>query len=434
MIGPADDGMTTTATLGNGVRVVVVRLAHVETASASVFVRAGSQHESARQNGISHVVEHMAFKGTHTRDCQAINLDAERLGADVNAHTDKDHTAFHMSGLARDAGRFVAMLGDIVRDSTFPELELERERQVILHEYAEEEDDALATAFKLFDKTCFGAHPIAQPVIGTRRNIERFTRDELLGYVASRYSAANVVVGVAGNVDPDAMFAAADAAFGTMPSGGLNTLDAPTYHGGIASRRQPGCSQTHVVVGYPIPALGADDHASVVAAALFGEGMSSPLLDQIRERRGLAYYAAASADVMELAGQFVIEATTAPEHLDAFFVEVARLLAAHAESIDPVGLERARNQIAVRLLRADERPLRRLENAALSLFVRNRLQPRAELIGKLDAVGADDVRASFERMLGAQPSIAIGGKLAKGPNERFFEMVATSAAPTRGSP
>ncbi|MCU0955721.1 MAG: insulinase family protein, partial [Hyphomicrobium sp.] len=120
--------------LPNGVRVVVMRLPHLATAAVSVFVKSGSEHESARENGISHFIEHMAFKGTRTRDCQRINLDAERLGAEVNAHTDRDHTAFHMRGHARDAAAFVRMLGDIVREGTFPEAELERERSVILHE------------------------------------------------------------------------------------------------------------------------------------------------------------------------------------------------------------------------------------------------------------------------------------------------------------
>src|SRR5262245_58664563 len=141
------DSDTAVTTLGNGVRVVALRLPHFASAAVSVLVRSGSQHESARQNGISHFLEHMAFKGTRSRDCQQINLDAERLGAEVNAHTDKDHTAFHMRGLARDAATFVRMLGDIVRESTFPEAELERERQVLLHEYTEDADDAMATAF-----------------------------------------------------------------------------------------------------------------------------------------------------------------------------------------------------------------------------------------------------------------------------------------------
>jgi len=122
---PSDKPGTSIATLANGVRVVLLALPGVGSASVSVFVRTGSAHEGAKLNGISHVVEHMAFKGTRTRDCQRINLDAERLGAEVNAHTDKDHTAFHMRGLAQDAPRFVRQLGDIVRESTFPDEELE---------------------------------------------------------------------------------------------------------------------------------------------------------------------------------------------------------------------------------------------------------------------------------------------------------------------
>ena len=217
------------ATLDNGVRVVVFATPHLATAAVSVFVRSGSLHESARHNGISHVIEHMAFKGTASRDCQRINLDAERLGADVNAHTDKDHTAFHMRGLARDAEAFVAMLGDIVRKSTFPEVELEREREVLLHEYAEVEDDALETAYRLFDKACYGDHPAARPVIGTRANIRRLTRADLVAHVERHFTGVNTIVGVAGDVDPDRVVAAARAAFGDMPRGTENRVTAPGF-------------------------------------------------------------------------------------------------------------------------------------------------------------------------------------------------------------
>ena len=418
------DAETSVAALANGVRVVAIRLPHLESASASVFVRTGSLHESARLNGISHVVEHMAFKGTHERDCQRINLDAERLGADVNAHTDKDHTAFHMRGLARHAGEFVRMLGDIVCQSSFPEAELERERQVILHEVAEDEDDALSTAYKLFDAVCYGAHPLAQPVIGKRRNIERFTRDDLLAYVQRQYSGANIVVGMAGNIDPESVVREAEAAFGAMPGGTVNRVAAPAYLGGVKTRSQAGSGQTHVVIGFPIPSLRDEYQPAVVAATLFGEGMSSPLMDAIRERRALVYYAACSADVMELCGQFVIEASTAPKHLDELSAEIARLLHEHAVRIDPVGLQRARNQIAVRAVHARERPSQRLEDAAQDLFVHGRIRPRDEITAQVEGVSAAQVRDVFGRMLAERPSVALAGKVGKGAHERFSELIA----------
>jgi predicted Zn-dependent peptidase len=416
------DPDTTVATLGNGVRVVAIRLPYLRSASVSVFVRTGSSHESRRLNGISHFVEHMAFKGTHTRSCQQINLDAERLGADVNAHTDKDHTAYHMRGLAADAPRFIAMLGDIVLESSFPEAELERERRVILHELVEDEEDVLASADKLFDRLSFGSHPIAQPVIGSRLTIQRISRDELLGYVDAQYAGANIVVGIAGNVDVDEVVGAAAAAFGSVRRGSANEVAPPDYIGGVASRVQPGYSQTHVVLGYPIASLKEDYHAGVVAAALFGEGMSSPLMDEIRERRGLVYYASCSADVNELCGQFVIEASTAPTQLDEFFAEVKRLLAAQAEAIVGADLERAKKQIAVRTLRSEERPTRRLEDAALDLFVHGRVRSRAELLERAVDVGAEAVRQVFARMLATPAAVAIAGRVKKGASERAREL------------
>lgn len=417
---PSRDPDTTVAHLPNGVRVVTIRLPGVQTASVSVFVRTGSRHESARENGISHFVEHMAFKGTLTRDCQHINLDAERLGAEVNAHTDKDHTAYHMRGLAADATRFVAMLGDIVLDSTFPTAELERERQVILHELTEDEEDPLSIAYRLFDRLSFGTHPLSQPVLGSRRNIERFTRAELMDYVRRQYTGANVIVGAAGDLDPDAIERAAEAAFGAMPTGTPHTVPRALHHGGVSARRQSGCSQTHVVLGYPIPTLADDNHpAGIVAAALFGEGMSSPLMDEVRERRGLVYYAACSADVSDAAGQFVIEASTSPEQLDEFHGEVTRLLARQAAHIDPVDLERARNQITVRSLHALERPACRIEDAALDLYTFGRVRSRAEIVDRARAVGADALRDAFSRMLAQPPALALAGKIRNGATEKM---------------
>jgi len=412
-------------TLTNGVRVAIYALPGRPTADVSVFVHTGSQHEAVRDNGISHVVEHMAFKGTATRDCQRINLDAEALGAQVNAHTDKDHSAFHMFGLAADAPAFVRMLADIVRHASFPADELERERQVILHEYVEDEDDALSVAFRLFDKLSYGSHALAQPVIGLRRHIERFTRDELLGYVQRQYSATNTVVAVAGDVDPEAVLRAAEQGFGDMPRGSENRVAPPQWLGGLRTRTLAGSPQTHVVLGFPLPSLAGAHQAGVVAAALLGEGMSSPLMDQLRERRGLVYYAACSADVLELAGQFVIEASTSPQQLPEFFAEVVRLLLAQAEASDAVALERARRQIVVRELRALERPSRRLEAAVLDLFALGRVRSRTETMAALADVTADQVRDTFVQMLHAGAAIAVAGKLRRGPDDR----VRTLAAP-----
>jgi predicted Zn-dependent peptidase len=401
------------------VRVLCFTLPHAATASVSAFVRAGSAHEPARFNGISHVVEHMVFKGTRHRDRRRINLDAERLGAEVNAHTDKDHTAFHLCGLAPHAASFVHMLGDLVQHATFPEDEFERERQVLLAEYTEDEDDAMATAFKLFDKACFGLQPFARPVIGTRRHIERFTRQDLADHVRQQYTARNVIVAAAGPLQPEAIVDAAREAFGGLPRGADNHTAPARYIGGIASRHVPGTGQAHAVLGFPIPPLAADDAAGSVAAAVLGEGMSSPLMERLREELGLVYYAACSADVFDGCGQFVVEASMAPERLDECLVETAKLIAEQGRQVKAVDLERARCQVLVRRLRAQDNATRLLEEAALDLFALGRVRSPAERVARIEAVSADQVRQAFQRMLAAGPTVAVAGQVGRGVRHRL---------------
>ena len=424
----ARDSDTLLTTLDSGVRVVVIRLPYLATAAVSVFVRSGSYHEKARQGGIGHFIEHMAFKGTRSRDCQAINLDAERLGAEVNAHTDKDHTAFHMRGLARDAPAFVRMLGDIVRDSTFPDAELEREREVLLQEYAEDEDDGMSTAFKLFDRACFGEHPAGRPIIGSRANIRRFARAELVAWVRQQYTGVNTIVGVAGDVDPATIAAAAHAAFGDLPRGVDNRIAAPAYVGGARHRRLPGTGQAHVVVGFPVPPLTGAHQPMVVGAALLGEGMSSPLLDQLRERRGLVYHADCWADLRDVYGQFVIEASTPRERLREYIDAVTQLLRQHAGTLDPVGLERAQNQIAVRSIADREAPAQRLELAALDLFALGRVRSTAELLAGFAAVDGAGVTDAFTSMLRARPAMAIAGDVSRDDAQGLAQRVVAGAA------
>ena len=406
-------------TLPNGLRAVALPMPWRQTVSLSVFVRTGSQHESRRLNGISHVVEHMAFKGTASRDNQRINLDAERLGAEVNAHTDKDHTAFHIEGLPADLPAFVELLADIVLNSSFPAEELERERQVILQEFTEFDEDPSSAAFRLFDRACYGSHSAGQPVIGSRSNLERFTREDLLGYVAQQYSAVNVVVAVAGPVQPRVFARNVEAHFGAMATGAANTVAPPTWLGGLKARRLPGSSQCHSVIGFEAPPLDDDRHiVHVLAAALLGEGMSSPLLDEIRERRGLAYYVGCSADVLPLAGQFVIEAATSPQQTAELLEAVAQLLDDHAARTDRVALERARKQLAVRALRALEQPARRIEAAAQDLFTFGRLRDTQEWLQRVQAVTPQQLRRAFGRMRDSRAAVALAGSVPAQARER----------------
>ena len=409
---------TTVTTLPNGLRFVALPLPHLQTASVGVYVRAGSAHEPRALNGISHFVEHMVFKGTAARDVHRINLDAERLGAEVNAHTDKDHTAYYMRGRGEHATLFVQMLADIVQNATFPEAELARERDVLLQEAAEVADDPMDTAYQLFDHACWGLHPAAQAVIGPCGNIRRLQRADLVRWVSRHHTGGHLVVVAAGPIDTDEIARAVETAFGTLPSGPAEAVAPPVWAGGMRSRRLPGSSQTHLVLGFPIAARSDDDPAPEVAAAVFGDGMSSPLLGELRERRGLVYHAACAADRYESCGQFAVEASFAAEKLDEVLREVMQLLQRQAQATDAVDLERARNQIEVRLLRDADRPSRRMEQAALDLFALGRVRTIAEQLERLEGVDAGATSEVFQRMLVAGVAVAMAGNVGRAAGDK----------------
>lgn len=212
-----------------------------------VFLRVGSRDETPATNGISHVLEHMAFKGTTTRSVQAINLDAERLGADVNAYTGKDSTGYFMTGLGAHAQQLLGMTADIVLHSTFPEIELQRELEVIRQEAIEYDEDPDDSGNDLLDRAIWGAHPMGMPVIGTVENIEGFTRDDLVRHVQRHYVADNTVVVAAGHFDVDAWMSHAEDLFAAMPASTDGVRSHPptpaAYAGQAVARRFTQVSQ-----------------------------------------------------------------------------------------------------------------------------------------------------------------------------------------------
>lgn len=411
-------------TLSNGVRILAIPLPHVQSASVGVFLRVGSRDETPATNGISHVLEHMAFKGTTTRSVQAINLDAERLGADVNAFTSKDTTGYFMTGLGKHADQFLKMTADIVLNSTFPEAELKRELEVIRQEAVEYLEDPQESSSELLDRAIWGDQAMGMPVIGTVQNIERFTRDDLVAHVKSHYVAQNTVVAAAGNFDVEAFLGLAEQLFAGMPRSGEGLPPSPTpaqYIGSAMGRRFSQVSQVFVNMAYPIAPAQAEEMqqprwrlVASVAAMLFGGGMSAPLTDTIRERLGLAYTAESSTDNGDVWFNFLVHAITTPDKLEQLMAATGGLLREHAQTIDPLHLERAKNQLAVSRVRSSERTYATMERAVEELFVLGRVTSTNEAVAMIETITADEVRAVFERMLQNRPALAITGKAATG--------------------
>lgn len=429
---PDEGSAAVLRTLANGVRLLAVPMPHVQSVSVGVFLRVGSRDETPASNGISHVLEHMAFKGTATRSVQAINLDAERLGADVNAFTGKDSTAYFMTGLGRHANALLRMTADIVLNSSFPEHELQRELEVIRQEAIEYDEDPQDSADDLLDRALWGDAPMGMPVIGTLANIEGFTRGDLVRHVQSHYVADKTVVAAAGHFDVEAWMALAGELFGAMPSAPDSSTARPpvpdAYVGQALARRFTQVSQVFVNIAYPVAPVQPEAMpaqrwrlAAAVAANLFGSGMSSPLSDTIREKLGLAYTVDATLDKGDVWANFVVSAVTTPDKLDALVAAAGELLRAQASAIDPVHLERARNQLTVSRVRAAERTYATMEQAVEELMASGTVMPTADTLAMIEDIGADEVRAVFERMLAQPPALAITGK---GANARAARQLA----------
>jgi predicted Zn-dependent peptidase len=438
MVRLAQAERTTTVlhTLPNGVRLLAIPMPHVQSASVGVFLRVGSRDETPLTNGIGHVLEHMAFKGTTTRSVQAINLDAERLGADVNAFTGKDTTGYFMTGLGRHAEHLLRMTADIILNSTFPDNELQRELDVIRQEAIEYEEDPQESSSELLDRAIWGDDPMGMPVIGTVGNIEGFTRHDLVRHVQSHYVAEKTVVAAAGNFDVEAWLALAAELFAAMPaSADLSAWRPPAtakYVGHALARRFTQVSQVFLNMAFPLAPARPDEMpqqrwrlAASLAANLFGGGMSAPLVDTVREQLGLAYTAHSTMDSGDVWASFVVHAVTTPDKLDALVTATGGLLRAQASTIDPVHLERAKNQLTVSRVRAGERTYATMEQAVEELFASGTVTPMPEAIAMIDSIGAQEVRAVFARMLANPPALAITGK---GASARTARQLATSLA------
>lgn len=415
--------------LPNGVRLVVTPMPHLSSASVGVFVRSGSRDEDRTDNGISHFLEHMAFKGTASRDVQAINLDAEMLGAEINAFTDKDTTCYFMEGLGEHSHQMLDMLADIVLRSTFPAQEIERERQVILQEATEYDEDPQQLAMALLDRALWGDHPIGQLVIGSPDNITRFSRADLVEHVRRHYVGKRIVVAAAGAVDAASFVRQAEALFSSVPAGDDPALaSTPSHVGDVLVRRMPGVSQVFVNIAWPSVSRAVAPHLASLAATLFGGGMSSPLVDSLRERMGLAYTVGASAEVGDSYGVFGVETITSPEHLHPLSQELARLLHQHARAIEDRHLERARNQLCVALVTARERPMAMMQRSVEQLWVHGHLRSVDESIEIVRSFTANEVRFVFEQMLAASPAVVMVGR---GASVRAGRQIQRSLTETR---
>lgn len=399
-------------TLESGLRVVTDEMPHVETVSLGIWIGVGTRNERAELNGVAHLLEHMAFKGTARRSARDIAEAIEAVGGHLNAYTSREHTAYFAKVLKGDVALAVDVLADILQHSVFDPEELDRERAVIVQEIGQAFDTPDDLVFDNFHSAAFPGQAIGRSVLGTPEVIQSIPREALISYMAEHYVPARMVACAAGRIDHDAFVGLIAEAFDSLPDGDGGGREAARYQGG-ESRQERQLEQIHMVLGFDGLAFTDPDYfaLSVLSTAL-GGGMSSRLFQEVREKRGLAYNVYSYASSYTDGGVFLIYAGTgekeAAELIPVVCDEVARIGATVSEE----ELARARTQCKAGVLMSLESTAGRCEQLGQQMLVFGRPIPVDEIIQRLEAVDRGAIERVATRLLMSRPTFAAVGPLA----------------------
>lgn len=401
-------------TLPSGLRIATDHMPHLETASLGVWVGAGSRHEMANEHGLSHLLEHMAFKGTRRRSARDIAEEIESAGGDLNAATSTEHTAYYAHVLAEDAALALDILADILTESTFDSAELEREKGVILQEIGAVEETPDDLVFEIFNAAAFPDQPIGRPILGTPEKVSGFGRDAINTYLDSHYRAGATVIGAAGAIEHAFIRDEVARRFERLAPQGIEFGTAPARYRGGEKRLKRRLEQAHIVIGFEGAAYTHEDfYAMQIFANAVGGGMSSRLFQEVRETRGLAYSIHAFHWGYSDAGLFGFYAATGAKDVAELMPVALECVAKAACDLSEKEVRRAKAQMKVSLLAALESPAARCEQIARQLIAFDRILTREEIIATIDGLEVAQIRGAGARALKSAPTVAAIGPVTK---------------------
>ncbi len=394
--------------LPNGVTVATDTMPEVKTATLGIWVAAGARYEGEGEHGISHLLEHMAFKGTATRNALQISEEIENVGGELNAATGIEVTSYYARLLGKDLPLAFDILSDILTNSTLDQAELAREQSVIVQEIGGAADDPDDLVFDLFQETAFPEQPIGRPILGTPDSVRSFTPEKIRAYMARRYRGGRMIVAAAGAVDHDALLAAAATRLAGVPAGKAEPAIAARYRGGLQIHHRE-LEQTHLVLGLEGISYHAPERYAVQAFVnLVGGGGSSRLFQEVRERRGLCYSIQAFHSSYQDAGIFGVTAGAANADAEELMRVVISELHEAAEKATSAEVERAKAQMKVGLLSALESASARAEQLGGRMLAFGRAIPFDEIEHNIDAITLEAVCAAGRRLVGSGRPTFVG--------------------------
>lgn len=382
-------------TLPNGLRVVTEAIPTVRSAAVGIWIGTGSCMERPHELGISHLIEHMMFKGTHTRSARQIFQEIEAIGGAINAFTSRELTCYYAHVRDRDLPLAIDVLTDMLTNSLMDPEALAREKRVIAEEIRMYDDQLDSLVFDQFLSHLWPDHPLGRPITGTVDSVMAISREQVLRYMAKHYTPDNIVIAAAGNIEHDDLVLAAQERMGVL-SGHLaqaSPLSLPDLLTSQAVlRRRPG-EQAHLMVGgRGLPIDHPDGWPLRIANIILGGGSGSRLFHEIRERRGLAYAVGADEQAFRRSGSYGIYVATSPESVEEVTAIISRELdRASQEGFSAEEVSRAKSQASGEMVLGLESVQARMSRLARGELTRGYARSVDESLSMIAAVTTDQV-------------------------------------------
>jgi len=394
--------------------VVLEHIPFVRSVSFGIWVQNGSRDETERENGISHFLEHLFFKGTEKRTAKDIADTMDAVGGQLNAFTTKEFTCYMARTLDTHFDVALDVLSDMFFNSSFDEAGIEKERGVILEEINMYEDTPENVAMSMLEYNSYKNNPLGMTILGTPETINSFTRQDFVDFTKRRYQPSNTVIAIAGNINEEEILAKITAAFSRFDNKGQLKAVTPAIYQPSFTLREKDIEQVHLCVGFPgIPTgSGSDTYALTCVNTVFGGGMSSRLFQKIREEHGLAYSVYSYNANYKDTGMFVIYAGLGPQHISEVLHHITgEIRRMFTEKVTKDQLAKTREQLKSSVLLGLESTYNRMNSIGSVLLMMNKVVTPDEIIAKIDAVDLDAFYGVCDRIFRLdEMSLSLVGK------------------------
>jgi predicted Zn-dependent peptidase len=407
--------------LSSGLNILTYEMPYVNSVSINVIVKVGSRFESEAESGISHFLEHMAFKGTKKRNAEQIAVEFDSIGGHFNAYTSREQTVYYTKVLNEHFKQALDILADILQNSVFNKEDIDKELNVILQEIAGVHDTPDDLAYEKFYELAFKNHPLGRSILGNSDNLANFNKDSFESYLAKHYTADNIYISVAGNIKHSDVVACTKELFGDLPGSSPQNFSPALYSGGYNFTKKK-LEQTTIALGFKsVSYLSLREfYSAQIFSVILGGGLSSRLFQRIRENLGLAYGIGSFNSGYCDTGIFSIYAATDHVNVELLLENLIIEIERSQHDITEEELKRAEAQIKSSIYMAEERSEYKSEEIGKNFSLFNRYFSTEEVMNMIMSIGKDEVMACGAKIFSSHPTLSIVGKE---PKSFDFDMI-----------